>query len=80
MQAYRTGKIGRADRGDKVLTGRGQVGKKTGRQARLGRKNDQKDKQTQDRHYGQTFWMSTQNRKKRGQADRKRQTGQYYSI
>ncbi len=59
MQVFRTGKTGRADRGGKVLTCRGKVGKKTGGQAGLGPKKDQKDKQAQDRHYRHTFWMST---------------------
>jgi hypothetical protein len=43
MQACRTGKIGRAGRGDKVHTGRGQAGKKT-----VG-KQDPKSRQTQNR-------------------------------
>jgi hypothetical protein len=49
MQAFRTGKIGRAGRGDKVHTCRGQVGKKTVWQA--GPKVQTNIEQTkQDRH------------------------------
>jgi hypothetical protein len=71
MQVFRTGKIGRAGSGDKVLTFRGQVGKKTGRQAGLERRKDQKGRQTQDRHDGHTFWMRTQIRNEGKQTEKR---------